>query len=145
MLNSNPSRSRGFTKGSRPFFTPRGSKIAPMYLLHILPSLASQKLNYKYSMIVSVWHKLNHYNSWNNKDTSNLNITYESLCFGIYRYLNKKLQNGCFLPLHMLLIAWVYQQWFWILCSPKLFLLHFLPICQAYLFAKHKMLFLVLC
>ena len=98
-----------------------------------------------YSMIVSVWHKLNHYNSWNNEDTSNLNITYESLCFGIYRYLNKKLQNGCFLPLHMLLIAWVYQQWFWILCSPKLFLLHFLPICQAYLFAKHKMLFLVLC
>ena len=62
-----------------------------------------------YSMIVSVWHKLNHYNSWNNKDTLNLNITYESLCFGIYRYLNKKLQNGCFLPLHMLLIAWVYQ------------------------------------
>ena len=54
MLNSNPSRSRGFTKGSRPFFTPRGSKIAPMYLLHILPSLASQKLNYKYIRVCGI-------------------------------------------------------------------------------------------
>ena len=54
MLNSNPSRSRGFTKGSRPFFTPRGSKIAPMCLLHILPSLASQKLNYKYIRVCGI-------------------------------------------------------------------------------------------
>ena len=90
-------------------------------------------------MIVSVWHKLNHYNSWNNEDTSNLNITYESLCFGIYRYLNKKLQNGCFLPLHMLLIAWVYQQWFWILCSSKLF-------CHIFcLFAKNTFLQIIKC
>ena len=54
MLNSNPARSRGFTKGSRPFFTPRGSKIAPMCLLHILPSLASQKLNYKYIRVCRI-------------------------------------------------------------------------------------------
>ena len=54
MLNSNPSRSGGFTKGSRPFITPRSSKIAPMYLLHILPILASQKLNYKYIRVCGI-------------------------------------------------------------------------------------------
>ena len=54
MLNSNPSRSGGFTKGSRPFITPRSSKIAPMYLLHILPILAIQKLNYKYIRVCGI-------------------------------------------------------------------------------------------
>ena len=54
MLNSNPSRSGGFTKGSRPFITPRSSKIAPIYLLHILPILASQKLNYKYIRVCGI-------------------------------------------------------------------------------------------